>query len=153
MLTANDKRLARPQLLVSTLSDINATKSEYLHFVKDDLPKGKEEAFPGITFVNGKIDSFSEEDEHKPMRPRSDPLTTSWAGIQHQLIKNFNIDPYVLEKYDKEMEDKDSLLEIYKAMQLARQFEVACNKQYMVGCCENSDTFFVRKLLPHQPFY
>ncbi len=67
------------------------------------------------------------------MRPRSDPQTTSWEGIRSQLVKHFKFDPQDLEKYENEMEDKKSLLEIYKAMQLARQFEVACNKQYMVS--------------------
>ena len=130
----NDKPLAYSKLFVSTPSEVNTTKSEYLHYAKDTIPQGKEEAFPGVTFVNGKIDSFSEEetDPTTPMRPRSDPLTTSWAGIRQQLIKNFNMDPSMLEKYDEDMEEKDTLLEVYKAMQLARQFEVACNKQYMV---------------------
>jgi hypothetical protein len=136
--SSNDKHLVRP-LFMSTveLKEVNTTKAEALHI---NVPDGKEEAFPGVAFVNGKIHDISNENsehkekmEHTPMRPRSDPLTTSWEGIQEQLIKNFKMKPQDLEKYDDEMESKDSLLELYKAMQLARQFEVACNKQYMVS--------------------
>jgi hypothetical protein len=137
-LSSNDKHLVRP-LFMSTveLKDMNSTKTEVTSV---NVPEGKEEAFPGVIFVDGKItDVASKDSEHKeelkhtPMRPRSDPLTTSWEGIQDQLIKNFKMNPQDLEKYDNEMESKDALLEVYKAMQLARQFEVACNKQYMVS--------------------
>eukprot|EP00804_Cyclotella_cryptica_P008928 CCRYP_012039-RA/>CCRYP_012039-RA protein AED:0.27 eAED:0.27 QI:322/1/1/1/0.85/0.75/8/1267/482 len=126
----NAKRLA-PSLQMSTLPhQVNGTKTDFL--ANKDLPKEREDAFPGATIVNGKIDTISDENpELDVMRPRSDPQTTSWEGIQSQLVKNFKFDPADLEKY--EMEDKKSLLEIYKAMQLARQFEVACNKQYMAG--------------------
>lgn len=105
-----------------------ATKADFL--LTKDLPEDKTDAFPGATIVNGKIDSI-EHPELTVMRPRSDPQTTSWEGIKSQLIKSFKFDTEELDKYD-EMEEKASLLEIYKAMQLARQFEVACNKQYMV---------------------
>lgn len=130
----NDKPLFRP-LFMSTV-EVNSTKTGVLPIT---VPDGKEEAFAGVAFVNGKIDGIAnhpeinKELEYNPMRPRSDPLTTSWEGIQDQLIKNFKIDPLDLAKYNEDMEDKDSLLEVYKSMQLARQFEVACNKQYMVS--------------------
>lgn len=143
---ANDKRLVHPLLLTSTLSEVNTTKTDYPSI---KVPEGKGDAFPGATIINGKINTVSDEAEHKPMRPRSDPLVTSWEGIQDQLIKNFKLDPKDLKKYDEEMEDKDSLLEIYKAMQLARQFEVACNKQYMVSRFRKPQYFVAAMLLSY----
>lgn len=130
--SSNDKGLVKP-LFMSTV-EVNCTKTD---IQPPKVPEGKDEAFPGVSIVNGKISDIDtktkKELEHSPMRPRSDPLTTSWEGIQNQLIKNFKISAQDLKKYDKEMEDKGALLEIYKAMQLARQFEVACSKQYMVS--------------------
>ena len=67
------------------------------------------------------------------MRPPPDPFITSWEGIKDQLISNFNIDPQDLEIYSAEIEDPEFLLKIYRSMQLSRQFEVACNKEYMMG--------------------
>ncbi len=85
--------------------------------------------FPGATLTNGKISAVPPN----IMRPPPDPTITSWEGIKSQLATNFGIDPQELDRYHDEIEDKDSLLSIYKAMQLSRQFELACNKQYMVG--------------------
>ena len=67
------------------------------------------------------------------MRPPPDPSITSWEGIKRQLISNFSFDPQELESYNTEVEEKASLLTIYKSMQLSRQFENACNQQYMQG--------------------
>ena len=67
------------------------------------------------------------------MRPPPDPYLTSWAGIKNQLISNFNIDRQDLENYSAEFEDTAFLLKVYRSMQLSRQFEIACNKEYMLG--------------------
>jgi hypothetical protein len=67
------------------------------------------------------------------MRPPPDPKLTSWDGIKRQLMSNFGFDYQELARINDDVEDKESLLSIYKSMQLARQFEAACNKQYMAG--------------------
>lgn len=67
------------------------------------------------------------------MRPPPDPFLTSWEGIRSQLISKFNIDPRDLDIYSADMEDTKFLLKIYRSMQLSRQFEVACNREYMMG--------------------
>lgn len=68
--------------------------------------------------------------ENKIMRP---PPDITWDGIKRQLMSNFGFDNQALAKIDEDTETKESLLSIYKSMQLARQFEAACNKQYMQG--------------------
>jgi hypothetical protein len=73
------------------------------------------------------------EDVNTIMRPPPDPKLTSWVGIKRQLMLNFGFDHQQLSHINDEVEDKESLLSIYKSMQLARQFEAACNKQYMAG--------------------
>jgi hypothetical protein len=67
------------------------------------------------------------------MRPPPDPILTSWEGIKDQLISNFNVDPQDFDNLTSETENVAFLLKIYRAMQLSRQFEVACNKEYMMG--------------------
>ena len=101
------------------------------------IPDDKADAFPGATLVNGKIDSvpsieLTSDNEYNIMRPPPDPSATSWEGIKKQLMANFRIEPDELDRYDAEIEEKGTLLELYKSMQLSRLFEVACNKQYMV---------------------
>lgn len=86
--------------------------------------------FPGASLsVKGEIDAIPPT----VMRPPPDPKITSWDGIMRQLTANFSIDPQKLEDYSIEVEDKESLLRIYRSMQLSRQFENACNQQYMQG--------------------
>ena len=83
---------------------------------------------------------FGERNDVLPpniMRPPPDPFITSWEGIKDQLISNFNIDPQDLDIYSAEIEDTEFLLKIYRSMQLSRQFEVACNKEYMMGKVQN----------------
>ena len=74
-----------------------------------------------------------QEDENNIMRPPPDPTLTSWDGIKRQLMTNFGFDQQELNQINEQIEDKESLLSIYKSMQLARQFEAACSKQYMAG--------------------
>ena len=82
----------------------------------------------------GKVHHIDEhEDENNIMRPPPDPKLTSWDGIKRQLMTNFGFDHQELTHINEAIEDKESLLSIYKSMQLARQFEAACNKQYMEG--------------------
>lgn len=107
--------------------------------VNGSLPKEKEDAFPGATLVDGKIASIpsAEENDEFPgfhvMRPPPDNLITSWEGIKGQLTTHFKYSLEELEKYEKDIEKKDTLLEIYKSMQLSRLFEMACHKQYLVS--------------------
>lgn len=83
----------------------------------------------------GKVHNIIDEheDEKNIMRPPPDPELTSWNGIKRQLKTNFGFDLQELNQINEQIEDKESLLSIYKSMQLARQFEAACNKQYMAG--------------------
>ena len=64
------------------------------------------------------------------MRP---PPDITWDGIKRQLMSNFGFDNQALAKIDEDTETKETLLSIYKSMQLSRLFEAACNKQYMQG--------------------
>jgi len=73
------------------------------------------------------------EDEENIMRPPPDPNLTSWDGIKKQLMSNFGFGHEQLEQISQEIEDKESLLSIYTSMQLARQFEAACNQKYMAN--------------------
>ena len=114
--------------MTGTLSrlPINETRST-------PVPLGKTD----VLFPGAKLDTDGKKAEVLPleiMRPPPDPSITAWEGIKSQLISNFDVDPQELEKITAEFEDdKDSLLKIYKSMQLSRQFELACNKQYMVS--------------------
>jgi len=118
----------------------NETASEMLgsaSFVPSDEATA---LFPEATLVNGEIVATAPKvngeivaTAPEIMRPPPDPFFTSWEGIKRQLITNFGMKPHELEDYSAEIEDRDSLLKIYKTMQLSRQFEVACNRQYMMG--------------------
>jgi len=82
----------------------------------------------------GKVHHIDElDDESNIMRPPPDPKLTSWDGIKRQLMSSFGFDNQELTQIHDDIEDKESLLSIYKSMQMARQFEAACNKQYMEG--------------------
>ena len=51
-----------------------------------------------------------------------------------QLKETFGLSEAEIAAYDAEVESsKDNLMKIYKALQLARGFENACNQQYMQG--------------------
>eukprot|EP00986_Skeletonema_menzelii_P009936 scaffold4643_cov174-Skeletonema_menzelii.AAC.8 len=82
----------------------------------------------------GKVHHIDErESENNTMRPPPDPKLTSWDGIKRQLMTNFGFDHQELAHINEVIEDKDTLSGLYKSMQLARQFEAACSKQYMEG--------------------
>jgi TPP-dependent pyruvate/acetoin dehydrogenase alpha subunit len=66
------------------------------------------------------------------MRP---PIDLSWKDIQDQLVSKFGYtEEQLKEKYSDVIDtNKDVLLQLYKAMLMARSFENACNQQYMQG--------------------
>lgn len=63
------------------------------------------------------------------MRP---PISMPWSDIASQLQTAFGYSPEQIAAYENAM-DKTDLLNLYKAMTLARGFENACNQQYMQG--------------------
>mmetsp|Transcript_526 Transcript_526/g.1086 ORF Transcript_526/g.1086 Transcript_526/m.1086 type:complete len:816 (+) Transcript_526:84-2531(+) len=77
------------------------------------------------TAVNGQAE------EANPMRP---PINMKWQQVATQLEEAFGYTPEEIKAYDEAIEgDKDRLMNLYKAMQMARGFENACNQQYMQG--------------------
>lgn len=75
------------------------------------------------------------EAEAKPeisvMRP---PIDMAWDAIAEQLVSSFGYSPEEVAEYNSSVEDsKETLMDLYKAMTLARGFENACNQQYMQG--------------------
>ena len=66
------------------------------------------------------------------MRP---PIDLSWQNIQDQLTSKFGYTADELQtKYSDAIDtNKEVLLQLYKAMMMARAFENACNQQYMQG--------------------
>ncbi|CAJ1933571.1 unnamed protein product [Cylindrotheca closterium] len=69
--------------------------------------------------------------ESTVMRP---PINLPWDSISSQLQESFGYSAEEIAAYDSTLEsDKDALMKLYKAMQLARGFENACNQQYMQG--------------------
>eukprot|EP01082_Thalassiosira_pseudonana_P004303 g4537.t1 g4537 contig15:1229680-1232486(+) len=65
------------------------------------------------------------------MRP---PIDYIWDDVAVQLKETFGLSEAEIAAYDAEVESsKDNLMKIYKALQLARGFENACNQQYMQG--------------------
>jgi len=65
-----------------------------------------------------------------PMRP---PITLPWPDIASQLTERFGYTAEEVETYNAIEGDKEELLGLYKAMNLARAFENACNQSYMQG--------------------
>ena len=61
------------------------------------------------------------------------PLDMPWPQIAQQLVSNFGYTPEQVASYTSLDTDKEALLKLYKAMELARGFENACNQQYMQG--------------------
>lgn len=81
--------------------------------------------------VNGAEKNNGDEQQQQPMRP---PINMPWEKIASQLETAFGYSQEEIAAYDTAVEsDKDALLKLYKAMQLARGFENACNQQYMQG--------------------
>jgi TPP-dependent pyruvate/acetoin dehydrogenase alpha subunit/pyruvate/2-oxoglutarate/acetoin dehydrogenase E1 component len=64
------------------------------------------------------------------MRP---PIDMPWSDIKAQLMDAFGYSSVEVDSYTSLDTDKAALLKLYKAMQLARSFENACNQQYMQG--------------------
>ncbi|KAK1743237.1 pyruvate dehydrogenase E1 component subunit alpha [Skeletonema marinoi] len=65
------------------------------------------------------------------MRP---PIDFVWSDVASQLVEKFGYSQAEVDMYDGEVDNnKDNLIKIYKALQLARGFENACNQQYMQG--------------------
>jgi 2-oxoisovalerate dehydrogenase E1 component len=57
-----------------------------------------------------------------------------WDKVAEQLVSVFGYSQTEVDMYAGEVEnDKATLAKIYKALQLARGFENACNQQYMQG--------------------
>jgi TPP-dependent pyruvate/acetoin dehydrogenase alpha subunit/pyruvate/2-oxoglutarate/acetoin dehydrogenase E1 component len=66
-----------------------------------------------------------------PMRP---PIHLKWDDIASQLQESFGYTADEIAAYNDELEsDKAALMKLYKAMNLARAFENACNQAYMQG--------------------
>jgi len=77
------------------------------------------------TVVNGV------DEDKNPMRP---PINLKWNAVAAQLEESFGYSPEEIQAYADAVEtNKDQLMQLYKAMQLARGFENACNQQYMQG--------------------
>jgi TPP-dependent pyruvate/acetoin dehydrogenase alpha subunit/pyruvate/2-oxoglutarate/acetoin dehydrogenase E1 component len=70
------------------------------------------------------------EDVITPMRPA---ISLPWEDIASQLTERFGYTAEELEAYNALETDKEGLLKLYKAMNLARAFENACNQAYMQG--------------------
>eukprot|EP00578_Thalassiosira_sp_NH16_P006391 CAMPEP_0181122524 /NCGR_PEP_ID=MMETSP1071-20121207/25363_1 /TAXON_ID=35127 /ORGANISM="Thalassiosira sp., Strain NH16" /LENGTH=815 /DNA_ID=CAMNT_0023207507 /DNA_START=135 /DNA_END=2582 /DNA_ORIENTATION=+ len=65
------------------------------------------------------------------MRP---PIDYVWGDVEKQLMDVFGYSQAEVDMYAGEVENsKETLEQIYKALQLARGFENACNQQYMQG--------------------
>jgi len=65
------------------------------------------------------------------MRP---PIDYVWEDVSAQLVDAFGYSQAEVDKYAGDVDnDKEALMKIYKALQLARGFENACNQQYMQG--------------------
>lgn len=65
------------------------------------------------------------------MRP---PINMPWETVSDQLTSAFGYSAEEVKGYSDAVEnDKDALMKLYKAMNLARSFENACNQQYMQG--------------------
>ena len=69
-------------------------------------------------------------EEAPVMRP---PINMSWDQISAQLQDAFGYSAEEAEAYRVLDTDKDALMQLYRSMQVARQFENACNQQYMQG--------------------
>ncbi|KAL3911884.1 MAG: hypothetical protein SGILL_007108 [Bacillariaceae sp.] len=71
------------------------------------------------------------ENDASVMRP---PINLKWNEVETQLKDAFGYSDAEIEAYASEVENsKETLMKLYKAMQMARGFENACNQQYMQG--------------------
>mmetsp|Transcript_110978 Transcript_110978/g.320743 ORF Transcript_110978/g.320743 Transcript_110978/m.320743 type:complete len:808 (+) Transcript_110978:117-2540(+) len=72
----------------------------------------------------------TEQSEPTVMRP---PINLPWDSVSTQLMENFGYSAADLANYDTLDTNKEDLMKLYRAMQMARGFENACNQQYMQG--------------------
>jgi len=73
----------------------------------------------------------TEQEEPTVMRP---PINLPWESVSSQLKESFGYTEAQIAEYESALDgDKGALMKLYKAMQLARGFENACNQQYMQG--------------------
>lgn len=71
------------------------------------------------------------EEDASVMRP---PINLKWNDVAQQLKDSFGYSESEIDAYAAEVENsKETLMKLYKAMQMARGFENACNQQYMQG--------------------
>eukprot|EP00934_Nitzschia_sp_Nitz4_P000688 Nitzschia sp. Nitz4//scaffold175_size95217//45020//47751//NITZ4_004723-RA/size95217-augustus-gene-0.19-mRNA-1//1//CDS//3329538939//688//frame0 len=72
------------------------------------------------------------QDDSTPniMRP---PINMEWGAIRQQLMDSFGYTSDQVTSLEALDTDKESLMKLYRAMQMARAFENACNQQYMQG--------------------
>jgi 2-oxoisovalerate dehydrogenase E1 component len=82
------------------------------------------------TTVESATEVNGSETEDKVMRP---PIDMPWEEISSQLQKSFGYSAAEMAEYESLESDKEGLMKLYKAMQLARGFENSCNQQYMQG--------------------
>jgi TPP-dependent pyruvate/acetoin dehydrogenase alpha subunit/pyruvate/2-oxoglutarate/acetoin dehydrogenase E1 component len=76
-------------------------------------------------------ETTAEAEKPNAMRP---PIDYVWEDVADQLVNVFGYSQAEVDLYNGEVENsKDTLLQIYKAQQMARGFENACNQQYMQG--------------------
>eukprot|EP00529_Nitzschia_sp_RCC80_P013310 CAMPEP_0113458860 /NCGR_PEP_ID=MMETSP0014_2-20120614/10142_1 /TAXON_ID=2857 /ORGANISM="Nitzschia sp." /LENGTH=601 /DNA_ID=CAMNT_0000350401 /DNA_START=144 /DNA_END=1946 /DNA_ORIENTATION=+ /assembly_acc=CAM_ASM_000159 len=85
-------------------------------------------------FMAATLESTStttEEDDATVMRP---PINLPWDKVAAQLESAFGYTPEEIAAYGADVDgSKETLTKLYKAMQMARGFENACNQQYMQG--------------------
>jgi TPP-dependent pyruvate/acetoin dehydrogenase alpha subunit/pyruvate/2-oxoglutarate/acetoin dehydrogenase E1 component len=85
-----------------------------------------------VTIESVTVGRAEDTDDNEPDVMRK-PLDLPWSKIQQQLMENFGFTPSEVEAYGALDNDRPALLKLYKAMELARGFENACNQQYMQG--------------------
>mmetsp|Transcript_4123 Transcript_4123/g.9363 ORF Transcript_4123/g.9363 Transcript_4123/m.9363 type:complete len:811 (-) Transcript_4123:149-2581(-) len=88
-------------------------------------------ASPLMTSTLSAPETEAAADSPNRMRP---PIDYVWSDVSKQLVDVFGYSQAEVDAYAGEVEDsKENLMKIYKALQLARGFENACNQQYMQG--------------------
>eukprot|EP00591_Stephanopyxis_turris_P006026 CAMPEP_0195520252 /NCGR_PEP_ID=MMETSP0794_2-20130614/16483_1 /TAXON_ID=515487 /ORGANISM="Stephanopyxis turris, Strain CCMP 815" /LENGTH=810 /DNA_ID=CAMNT_0040649571 /DNA_START=25 /DNA_END=2457 /DNA_ORIENTATION=+ len=104
-------------------------------FVVGPTARSKNVAFSRALDMSTTVGETTTATESEPeavmMRP---PIDMNWDKISEQLIDVFGYTPEEVESYNSALEsDKEGLLKLYKALEMARGFENACNQQYMQG--------------------
>jgi 2-oxoisovalerate dehydrogenase E1 component len=99
---------------------------------------GVSRSLPSSTFLSSTVTSSetatAAADDVTTTRVMRPPIDLKWQDIQQQLVQGFGYDAETIQQqYNVLHQDKQSLLKLYKAMEMARGFENACNQQYMQG--------------------